>query len=403
MGAIIVGMRNGAGEWLGLSTSERLPFLEGMRGILAIYVVLGHIASMADPSGLAGRRSDSPEWMQRLLAPFAYGHLAVAGFIVLSGFCLQLSLYASGNGTVKHLGRFFLRRARRILPTYYAALIISLAVCFTVTNRLAGMPFELYVPVTPENTWAHIFLIHNWNPDWMYKINGVMWSIAIEAQLYIVFPALAWLVSRRHSGSRWGMLVGAYAVAAVVTETAPNGLKLYPWYLALFATGMFAASLAYRPLSQRAVSLAPGWIAATGSILYLGFAIALRWELPLRDIGIAGLVSALAYVWTVDSHHWLARSLGSRPLYWLGSMSYSLYLVHHPIQQVFYFWRPIWVNTNDRILIYLTAVLPINIALAWLFYRVFERPFARGNSDTDQEPPDAFFPKRFPLRTATSD
>jgi hypothetical protein len=237
----------------------------------------------------------------------------------------------------------------------------------------------------------------------MYKINGVMWSIAIEAQLYIVFPALAWLVSRKVSGSRWGMLAGAFAVAAIVTVALPNGPKLYPWYLALFATGMFAASLAYRPLSQRAVSLAPGWIAAAVSVVYLAFAIALRWELPLRDIGIAGLVSSLAYVWTMDSHHWLARALGSRPLYWLGSMSYSLYLVHHPIQQVFYFWRPAWVNSNDRVLIYLTAVLPINIALAWLFYRVCERPFARGNSDTDQEPPDAFFPKRFPLRAGTSD
>lgn len=395
--AIIVGMRSGAGGWLGLSTSERLPFIEGIRGILALYVVLGHIASMADPSFLAGRKSESPAWMQSALAPFAYGHLAVAGFIVLSGFCLQLSLFATGNGTVRHGLKFFGRRARRILPTYYAALALSLLVCLTVTYRMPGMPFDLYLPVTVDNTIAHLLLIQNWRPDWMYKINGVMWSIAIEAQLYVIFPALALLLRRF---GRISLLVSTLAISVLATLAIPNGIKLYPWYLALFSMGMLGASYAYRPSVRRAPSATPGWIAAAIGVGWIGIALTQNWEIPIRDLGIGIVIASITFAMTLDPHALVPRLLSCRPLFWLGSMSYSLYLVHHPIQQVLYFLRPASIQSNDAELGYLLLMLPVILATSWAFYHWFERPFARGNSDTAQEPPDSFFTKRLPLLSA---
>ena len=126
----------------------RLPFLEGLRGLAALYVMFGHLASIVDPSALAGRRSEVPAVLHVIFGPVGQGHLAVAAFIVLSGFCLQISLFNGGDGRVAKPSRFFLRRAERILPAYWASLAISLAVTVGLAPNLPGMPFDIYRSVT---------------------------------------------------------------------------------------------------------------------------------------------------------------------------------------------------------------------------------------------------------------
>ena len=117
----------------GVPTSERLPFLEGIRGLLALYVVIGHIFTMADPAAFSGRVSSASDGMQAWARAFSFGHMAVAGFIVLSGFSLQIALYIGSGGKLTRIDRFYGRRARRILPAYYACLIASIIVATTVT------------------------------------------------------------------------------------------------------------------------------------------------------------------------------------------------------------------------------------------------------------------------------
>src|SRR5579884_3183604 len=122
----------------------RLPFLEALRGLAALYVVIGHICTLADPARLLGRTDHAPEWLRSAMRPFQYGHLAVAAFIVLSGFCLQLSLFSNADGKIGNLKRWFTRRAKRILPAYYGALALSLVVALTVTVKQHGQPFDTY-------------------------------------------------------------------------------------------------------------------------------------------------------------------------------------------------------------------------------------------------------------------
>src|SRR5947209_3306286 len=107
------------------SAGEKLVFIEGLRGLAALYVVIGHICSMADPGVFMGLRGPGPEWLHVGMQPFGFGHLAVAAFIVMSGFCLQTSLFNGGTGELTDFKRFFKRRALRILPPYYACLALS--------------------------------------------------------------------------------------------------------------------------------------------------------------------------------------------------------------------------------------------------------------------------------------
>src|SRR5512140_3551673 len=144
-------MRRRAGRRSSNTMHERLAFIEGLRGVAALYVVLTHFNSMVDPSHLDGSKSTTPTWLQPFLQPFIYGHLAVAAFIVLSGYCLQTSLFGGRDGRIHDYGKFFARRAKRILPPYYATLIFSIIVTIYLTSKQTVMPFTIYYPVTQEN------------------------------------------------------------------------------------------------------------------------------------------------------------------------------------------------------------------------------------------------------------
>lgn len=381
------------------SMAGKLPFLEGLRGVAALYVVLGHICSLTDPSALAGRISHAPLWMQSVCAFFSYGHLAVAAFIVISGFCLELSLFQNGDGKVGPLGKFYKRRARRILPAYYACLAISVVVCIQVTSRQSGMPFQLYLPANTETILAHVFMVHNWSVDWMYKLNGVLWSIAIEAQLYVIFPLLVLSITKI---GKWWTFLGALVVAGVFMAFAKDAMKLYPWYLPLFVLGMTSAHFAYRPHLRAGTMPWGGRI--VGSLLLIGAiaACVLNGNLAVDDLPFGASVACFAYAWTCDPSGIIYRVFSSRPLVALGSFSYSLYLIHHPIEQVLYALRPSMIQDQPSLLAYLVAGLPVILLLAWLFSLLFERPFMRKSAPKSVvTTKDLFFPRELPLRTVT--
>lgn len=354
---------------------DRLVFIEGMRGLAALYVVLGHFCSMADPRAFQHERSYAPLWLQNVMAPFWQGHLAVAAFIAISGFCLQMSLFQGRDGSVGSLKRFFARRARRILPPYYACLALSIVVALTVTVNQPGMPFEQYLPVDSTAIWTHVLLIHNFSPQWMYKINGVLWSISAEAQLYILFPLLVWMVAK--VGRNLSVLATGIACAAILFAF-PNTLKLYPWYLALFTIGIAAAHAAYRPVPS--IGVMPR-LAFLAFLLCAGACVVAVLDdlaLPISDALGATACAALLYVGCVNPFNPLTRLLSIRPLGWLGAISYSLYLMHHPIEQVIYAYRPTGIQGEAPVFLYLLAAgLPLILLGCTVFWFLFERPFVR--------------------------
>lgn len=354
--------------------SDRLAFIEGMRGIAALYVVLGHFASMADPRAFQHKPSYAPEWVQNAMAPLWYGHLAVAAFIAISGYCLQMSLFNGRDGKVGSLGRFFARRARRILPPYYACLGLSILVCIYVTSTQTGMPFEQYLPLTPQNIWAHVLLVHNLSAEWMYKINGVLWSISAEAQLYLLFPILVWMVAKV---GRNLSLITTSVVCWAVLQAFPNSVKLYPWYLALFTLGIAAAHFAYRPNLHSGVKPAGATIVGIASFSACLTAIFLDLPIP-ADCLIALACASFMYAGSVAPRNWVTSIFGFKPVAWLGAISYSLYLMHHPIEQIVYVYRPAGIQGEAAIFQYLIIVgLPLVLLGCTVFWFCFERPFVR--------------------------
>ncbi|MBS1727986.1 MAG: acyltransferase [Armatimonadetes bacterium] len=365
--------------------STKLEFIEGMRAVAALYVVIGHFCGMVDAKFLDTGKSIASPLLQALMSPFWHGHLAVAAFIVLSGFSLQYGLYQRGDGRVYGLGKFFKRRALRILPAYYACLGLSYLVCQYVTIPNGNVPpFRNYVPISKESLWAHIFLVHNWSVDWLYKINGVLWSIAIEFQLYLVFPFMILIMQKR---SPLTLLILTIIPTVLVVNYLPGAGKTYTWFAILFVLGMMAAHFSYRP------SLKIGPKAGTGIFLSLvGVAITAKivmgalsqgkiFDTPTlisSDITFGLSTATLLYAMTVAPGSWIERFFSLKWLVRIGIFSYSLYLLHHPLLQIFYVHKPAWVLGSEMTMGYLLlAALPSILIISWLFSFIFERPFVK--------------------------
>lgn len=362
-----------------------------MRALAALYVVIGHICSMVDPNFLRKGASGASVFVQGIMWPFWHGHLAVASFIVISGFCLQYGLFQRGDGRVYGLGKFFKRRAMRILPAYYACLAISVYVCFAVTwpNRITP-PFDIYVkassgePVTSESLIAHLLMIHNWSLDWMYRINGVLWSIAIEAQLYLLFP---WFILIMQKKSPFALLASVTIPALLIIGFVPGAGKMYPWFAILFVVGMMAAHFAFRP--NRKVGLAPNSafalsvLGVVGTIGIGSYFLSQGIKLSTTSIIASDLtfgVSTAAFLYTAVAApgSMLERFFSTRWLVRLGMFSYSLYLLHHPIIQVLQVNRPEWVSSVDaQFCFHLFVTVPVSIAVSYVFSLFFERPFVK--------------------------
>jgi peptidoglycan/LPS O-acetylase OafA/YrhL len=271
------------------------------------------------------------------------------------------------------------RRARRILPPYYAALALSLALSWwsPLLSRSDNPRWDVALPAFSLRSAVlpHVFLVHNVRPSWAYKIDPPMWSVAAEWQIYCFFPLL--LIVWRKGGIAAAVFVGFFAglisVPFVPGSVADTGC---PWYLGLFTLGMAAAVTTQRlEKSPRGWSDRDGWLALS----LICVCACLGTELAIAD-AFVGAVTAVSLVYLTsrpkDERPVTLRILESRPLVMLGTFSYSLYLVHYPFQAwASYFLTDCQFSPDHRLLLMISGVTPVILIAAYGFHLAFERPF----------------------------
>lgn len=350
------------------SQPRRLAGLDGIRGLAALYVVMNHIFLRAFPGYPV---DNAPAWA----AWFIYGRFAVVVFIVLSGFSLALAPARHG-WRLDGISRFASRRAWRILPAYWAALALSLAVAWLI------IPPPGQALPTLKSVLVNGFLVQNITGA--PSPNRALWSLPVEAQLYLLFPLLLFLIRRFRPVL---MLTAVMLVVVPVGVVGPHVSRLdtfvirsAPDFAALFAVGILAAGIVTSTRARR--SWLWGWLALAavapvvatlwwqGSVWPLDH---LYWIDLALGPAIALLLSALA---TGQAKH-LMRVLDSRPLRTLGRSSYSLYLLHGPIVVVVYeeFVAKRFHTGPGAFLVTAALAVPVAIVLAWIFAAVFETPF----------------------------
>jgi peptidoglycan/LPS O-acetylase OafA/YrhL len=368
----------------------RLPFLDGVRACAAIYVLVFHSFGILVPQ--ADQQLGAP--MSALRGIFGYGHQAVCVFIVLSGFSLALPIARQRQWELTGgVGRYFFRRARRVLPAYYAALLVSIAVIVGYKTTFAGSTSAKYDEALSAGSLAsHVFLVHNWSFDWVYRIDGPMWSVATEVQIYVLLPFVLLPMWRKFGQGTTIAL--AWAVPLLAFYVLPDSYNLYwaaPWFIGSFALGMWGAGWVTRRSNSPAglSRQAPAAWAAVGAV---AFAIALintdsRWAGPLIDLGVS--VASVAFIlWCAlqlparaaePKRHRVVRAMSTRSLAYIAGFSYSIYLLQHPLLKLSEkFVGKLDLGYDMVLLVQLTFGTAVIVAVAWLFAEFFERPITGG-------------------------
>jgi peptidoglycan/LPS O-acetylase OafA/YrhL len=339
-------------------SSSRQASLTGLRGLAALMVVGTH-ASFATGALSLG-------YLGSLL-----GHLdiGVPIFFALSGFLLfrPWVVAARRGAPAPRLHRYARARIRRIMPAYIAAVL------FTYVVYLYFTPGP-----NPGQTWhgllRHLTLTQIYTDNYLitYLHPGLsqMWSLAVEASFYAALPLLAHLLL----GRRWRpgpLLAGLGALAAVAplwlavvvhTDWLPNSAGMWlPAHLAAFVGGMALAVLQQLRFRIRAAVALP--IAALG---YLTAATSIG-ENPLtRAVLYAGIATAvLAPLALGDSGAW-ARFLGSRPMVWLGGISYEIFLLHVVMMAITMHLVLGWPLFTGSTIVLAVVTLALTVPLAWL-------------------------------------
>ena len=197
------------------------------------------------------------------------------------------------------------QRVRRIFPTYYAALVISLAPLVPGMLGYRGLSSGPVheVNLTTGSVLAHFLMIHNFRREWSQQINSPMWTIATEWQLYFVFPAILLPLWRRF-GSVTTIICGV-AMGVLLGPATHWRNDCCPWYAGLFAMGMAGAYLGFGlPRVISSANRRIGWIlsiiatAITAWILYVGVG---SW-LAMVDTAVGLLSMALLIACTHRIH-----------------------------------------------------------------------------------------------------
>jgi peptidoglycan/LPS O-acetylase OafA/YrhL len=300
---------------------DRLAYLDGLRGIAAMVVVCEHaiggrLPALFGPVGLG--------WGELLLWPLTLGLPMVYLFITLSGFGLAHGeLARRERGRATSVAAFARRRAWRILPTYYAAIALSLAswaACRAIAHQYQ-LPGDGWIPLTRSGLLAHLLLVHDYYQNWLTQVAPPLWSIAVEVQLYFAFPLVFWALGR------FPPVLVAAAPLALLGVAWPNLALIFlahlgPWFVA----GMAAAKLAFTGHARRWLAaaglLAGGVVAVAGLGVFQGVpGVQAVWAVAVLGL-LLGLYRAPAAWWNVPT--WpVAREVGR----W----SYSLYVAHFPV------------------------------------------------------------------------
>jgi peptidoglycan/LPS O-acetylase OafA/YrhL len=311
-----------------------------------------------------------------------FAHFAVDTFIVISGFCLMLPV-ARNNGFTLSGGwvRYLRRRSLRILPPYYAALLLAVGMSglrYWVTapnwesHVIRSMDFR------PSALLAHVFLIQNmWNP-WARALDGPTWSVATEFQIYILFPLILLPLWRRLKPPL--VIAMASALGVAIFFATKSGLTSCSWYVGLFAMGMFAAETYVRRNNDRIrpALLAVSVVAATTAIVAMAvfnWMPRFMWALDLIvGIGVASTLVHLASYTKTKERNLGLEVLEWRPLVALGTVSYSFYLIHAPILNVLETLLLIFRVSDGHAALLIVATLAAIILFASGFYKFIELP-----------------------------
>ena len=346
-----------------MPAGELRPEIQALRAFAVLVVLLYHL------------------WPLRLTG----GFIGVDVFFVVSGFLITAHLVRELRGSSRiRLGRFWARRARRLLPASFLVLAV------TAIGVLAVVPMGLWQQFFRE-IGASALYVENWalaadSVDYLAAENVPSpvqhyWSLGVEEQLYLVWPVLltgvALLLRNRPRLLTIGLTTAVAAAlglslvyaSALVAEGSAVAYFVTPGRVWEFAAGGLLALLATGRSLRPGVAAGAAWLGWAG---LAACAVAWSSQTPFPGYGAIPVVIFTLLVLLAGSPEvrWAPTGLVRiRPVQWLGDVSYSVYLWHWPLIVLLPFANERALTTADKL-----GILIVTLALAWFTTRFVENP-----------------------------
>lgn len=356
-------------------TTERVASLTGIRAVAALLVVLTHAAYTTGkyPQGYVG-------------LVYSRMEIGVPIFFVLSGFLLFLPWVKAAFAGEPHpsVRRYAWHRVRRIMPAY----VVTVVAAYLVYHFRTAGP-------NPGHTWEGLFrnltLTQIYTDNYLYSFlhQGLtqMWSLAVEVAFYVVLPVLAYLllvVLCRRRWRPWLLLTGLGALALVspawmwlvhTTDFLPDGGKLWlPGYLAWFVGGMLLAAL--QPMGVRAYALVCVPLAV---VSYFIVSTPIAGEPTTSPAGLhealfktafyAAIATLVVAPLALGDTGLYSRLLASRPMVFLGEISYEIFLIHLITMELVMVEVVRYPIYTGSVWMLFFGTLVVTIPLAWVLHR----------------------------------
>lgn len=345
-----------------------LPEIDGLR-FLAIALVIGyhlHDHLTQRHPALLGWRDNRGIGYQL----FQTGHLGVQLFFILSGFILALPFAQSAfrDRPAISISNYFLRRITRLEPPYLINLFLFF-ILLVVARGDSG--FDLLGPLFASATYTHGFIYGE-----MSRINFVAWSLEIEAQFYLIAPALAYLYALRESNLRYAAYLGLAVFSFLMHQLL---LKYGGPHLSRTIAGSLPFFMAGWSIADRYVNCwesQPSRTPLAFDILFL-CTITLLFSpyhhMPLVNCAVLALLVVAALRGRI------ANAFFRLPwIVTIGGMCYTIYLYHFMIITILAkFTKHIAVGSSYAInmAIQSAILIPLVIGCCMLLFIAFEKPF----------------------------
>ena len=354
---------------------DRVPALTGVRALAAILVLTTHAAYTT------GKYTHG-----YLGVVYSRMEIGVPIFFVLSGFLLFGPwVRAAAAGTAApSLSRYARHRVRRIMPAYAVTVLAAYVIYhFRDAGPNPGHSFNgLLRNLTLTQIYTDSYLYSH-----LHQGLTQMWSLAVEVAFYLVLPGLAYLLLVLLCRRRWrpGLLLVGLAGLALIspawmvlvheTDVLPDGAPLWlPGYLAWFIGGMMLTVLA-------AMGVRSYWFIAVplAAVCYFIAAMPIAGEPTTSPTGLAQAVVKIAFYAVIATlvvaplalgdRGCYTRLLASRPMVWLGEISYEIFLVHLIVMEFAMVEILHWQVYTGSMPALFIVTLALTIPVAWVLHR----------------------------------
>ncbi len=370
--------------------TDHIDVLDGVRAIAILIVVWFHFWQQSWLMPIVG--DINIDWIPR------NGALLVDMMILLSGFCLFLPyarsmVYGTPTPTAK---TFYIKRGARILPSYYFSVLLILF--------LFALPLKEYVSngIMWKDLLTHLFFVNNFSYDTLVgtKLNGVLWTVAVEVQFYLLFPLLAkWFQKRpilTYSGMTLLGLVSSHMISKNFGELT-QGLYVNHTltFFSVFANGMLGAWVYISIIKEKRPLKAEQFfylLMTLGGLLlfkilcehHMRFPNGQQWQVKYRFL--LSLVYLLILFGILMAQQYFRFLLGNQLMRFLAGISFNLYIWHQYISVKLKEFRiPYWEGNTppnqlgDKLWMwkYMLLCIVVSLVMAILTTYLIEKPIAR--------------------------